>query len=65
MGGVIQGFPQDWMWAGGKTAQWRQVGNAFPPPVAKAIGTQIKQALNKRKPVSAAKPDNELQLELQ
>ena len=64
MGGVIQGFPQDWMWAGGKTAQWRQVGNAFPPPVAKAIGIQIKQALYKRKPVSAAKPDNELQLEL-
>ena len=65
MGGVIQGFPQDWMWAGGKTAQWRQLGNAFPPPVAKAVGTQIKQALNKRKPVSAAKPDNELLLELQ
>ncbi|AKE38911.1 DNA cytosine methyltransferase [Corynebacterium camporealensis] len=48
MGGVIQGFPQDWQWAGGKTAQWRQVGNAFPPPVARAIGAQIKKAICKQ-----------------
>lgn len=47
MGGVIQGFPDDWQWAGGKTAQWRQVGNAFPPPVAQALGEQIKKALQK------------------
>ncbi|OAH30250.1 DNA cytosine methyltransferase [Corynebacterium stationis] len=48
MGGVIQGFPEDWTWAGGKTAQWRQVGNAFPPPVARALGQSIKYALEKR-----------------
>ena len=47
MGGVIQGFPEDWDWAGGKTAQWRQVGNAFPPPVAHAVGESIRNALNK------------------
>lgn len=47
MGGVIQGFPEDWQWAGGKTAQWRQVGNAFPPPVAAAIGCAIRDALHK------------------
>lgn len=45
MGGVIQGFPEDWKWAGGKTAQWRQVGNAFPPPFAEVIGVSIKNAL--------------------
>ena len=45
MGGVVQGFPEDWIWAGGKTAQWRQVGNAFPPPVAEAIGLAVKRAL--------------------
>lgn len=45
MGGVIQGFPPDWKWQGGKTAQWRQVGNAFPPPVAEAIGVRIAAAL--------------------
>lgn len=47
MGGVVQGFPEDWRWAGGKTAQWRQVGNAFPPPVAHAIGNSIRNALSK------------------
>ena len=49
MGGVIQGFPEEWFWAGGKTAQWRQVGNAFPPPVAAAIGYSIVKALNKER----------------
>ncbi|MFJ4686068.1 DNA cytosine methyltransferase [Streptomyces sp. NPDC088789] len=38
---VIQGFPENWNFAGGKTAQYRQVGNAFPPPVAKAVGKSI------------------------
>lgn len=48
MGGVIQGFPENWKWAGGKTAQWRQVGNAFPPPVAHAVGDSVAAALRKR-----------------
>lgn len=34
---IIQGFPTEWEFTGGKTAQYRQVGNAFPPPVAQAI----------------------------
>ncbi|MEU2378186.1 DNA cytosine methyltransferase [Streptomyces misionensis] len=38
---IIQGFPPEWDFAGGKTAQYRQVGNAFPPPVAKAVGKSI------------------------
>ncbi|MYR55486.1 DNA (cytosine-5-)-methyltransferase [Streptomyces sp. SID625] len=42
---VIQGFPQEWDFAGGKTAQYRQVGNAFPPPVAKAVGESIMDVL--------------------
>ncbi|MBV7432863.1 DNA cytosine methyltransferase [Dermabacteraceae bacterium TAE3-ERU5] len=45
MGAKLQGFPQDWEFAGGKTAAWRQVGNAFPPPVAKAIATAIKASI--------------------
>lgn len=56
MGGAIQGFPSNWSWAGGKTAQWRQVGNAFPPPVAKAIGLQIKAALNTKSCSTTTKP---------
>jgi DNA (cytosine-5)-methyltransferase 1 len=38
---IIQGFPLRWDFSGGKTAQYRQVGNAFPPPVAQAIGESI------------------------
>lgn len=45
MAARIQGFPDDWYFSGGKTAVYRQIGNAFPPPVAKAIGLQIKNAI--------------------
>lgn len=41
----VQGFPDAWEFVGGKTAAYRQVGNAFPPPVARAIGTAIAKAL--------------------
>jgi len=41
----IQGFPDDWQFAGGKTAAYRQVGNAFPPPVAHAVALKIRQAI--------------------
>lgn len=41
----LQGFPDEWQFAGGKTASYRQVGNAFPPPVARAIGQAILTAL--------------------
>jgi len=42
----IQGFPDHWQFSGKKTAAYRQIGNAFPPPVACAVGTQIQAALN-------------------
>lgn len=41
----IQGFPDHWQFAGKKTASYRQVGNAFPPPVAQAVSTEIARAL--------------------
>ncbi|MEE1929779.1 DNA cytosine methyltransferase [Streptomyces sp. TRM 70351] len=44
---LVQGFPADWKFSGRKTAAYRQVGNAFPPPVARAIGQQIALALEK------------------
>lgn len=47
MTALIQGFPADWKFSGKKTPAYRQVGNAFPPPVAKAIGLSIKNALKK------------------
>lgn len=41
----LQGFPDDWQFSGGKTAAYRQVGNAFPPPFANAIAGQVRGAL--------------------
>jgi len=41
----LQGFPDSWHFSGRKTAAYRQVGNAFPPPVARALGTAIADAL--------------------
>jgi DNA (cytosine-5)-methyltransferase 1 len=42
----VQGFPDDWRFHGRKTAAYRQVGNAFPPPVAEAFGNAIREALS-------------------
>lgn len=36
-----------WEFKGRKTSVYRQIGNAFPPPVAKALGESIKNALLK------------------
>jgi DNA (cytosine-5)-methyltransferase 1 len=45
MAAVLQGFPADWPFEGRKTNAYRQVGNAFPPPVAHAVSKQIWNAL--------------------
>ena len=45
MAARLQGFPPDWEFCGGKTARYRQIGNAFPPPAAEAIGRAIARAL--------------------
>lgn len=43
----IQGFPDDWQFVGKKTPSYRQVGNAFPPPVANAVSAEIARAIEK------------------
>ncbi|WP_298443040.1 DNA cytosine methyltransferase [Ferrimicrobium sp.] len=42
----LQGFPDNWAFAGKKTPAYRQVGNAFPAPVALAVASQITAALD-------------------
>jgi len=49
MAARIQGFPDQWQIAGRKTAAYRQVGNAFPAPVAYAVGSQIANAIRMAK----------------
>jgi DNA (cytosine-5)-methyltransferase 1 len=45
MAAALQGFPPDWLISGRKTAGYRQIGNAFPPPVAQAVGLSIRAAI--------------------
>ncbi|MBI1260300.1 MAG: DNA (cytosine-5-)-methyltransferase [Rhizobiales bacterium] len=44
----IQGFPDNWHFTGAKTNAYKQVGNAFPPPVAQAVATEVARVLRKR-----------------
>lgn len=51
----LQGFPDGWKFSGRKTAAYRQVGNAFPPPVARAVGEQIYHCLSAHRSIQIAK----------
>ena len=42
----IQGFPDEWHFGNKKTRACRMIGNAIPPPVAKAVGVQIVKVLD-------------------
>ncbi|GAA4851426.1 DNA (cytosine-5-)-methyltransferase [Saccharopolyspora rosea] len=48
----LQGWSMDYPWefSGRKTARYRQIGNAFPPPVAHAVGAAIMRALKHEGP---------------
>jgi DNA (cytosine-5)-methyltransferase 1 len=46
----LQGWNGDdyeWTFTGRKTASYRQIGNAFPPPVARALGSRIVAAFDR------------------
>ena len=57
MAARLQGFPEWWRIEGPKTPAYRQVGNAFPPPVSLAIGERLREAL-----LSAADIDDDPEL---
>jgi DNA (cytosine-5)-methyltransferase 1 len=41
----VQGFDDTWQFFGKKTSVYRQIGNAFPPPVATSVGRAIREVL--------------------
>lgn len=54
MAARLQGFPDDWEFYGSKTTKYRQIGNAFPPPVATAVAIRVSAALQVNRAVSVA-----------
>ncbi|MET9422637.1 DNA cytosine methyltransferase [Streptomyces sp. NPDC006540] len=42
---LLQAFPAEWQVTGRKTARYRQIGHATPPPVGRALGGAIAAAL--------------------
>lgn len=59
MAAIIQGFPKSWKIAGKKTSAYKQVGNAFPPPVAFQVGQAIQQAITMTAPATATTNDED------
>jgi DNA (cytosine-5)-methyltransferase 1 len=55
MAARLQGFEDAWMFSGRKTASYRQVGNAFPPPVAKAVAERINATLSRPRLIALKK----------
>ena len=60
MAALVQGFSPNWVFSGRKTPAYRQVGNACPPPVARAIALSIRKALLMKTKV--VKPQMEMAL---
>ena len=59
----IQSFPDEWEFMGSKTSAYRQVGNAFPPLVARAVGLAIRRAFNRRRlPLNGSAHAREMRL---
>jgi len=44
----LQSFPDDFIFYGSKTSQYKQVGNAVPPLMAEAVGVQLLKVLEQK-----------------
>lgn len=47
---AIQSFPATWKWEGKRASVYRQIGNAVPPKLAKALATSLKAHVEQEAP---------------
>lgn len=47
--GCIQGFMDSFHFYGNIQNKYRQIGNSVPPPLAYALGTKLKEAVDAKK----------------
>lgn len=50
---IMQGFMDSFHFSGNIQNKYRQIGNAVPPPLAYALGTKLKEAVDAKKSKSA------------
>lgn len=54
----LQSFPNEFVFEGPLSAQWRQIGNAVPPLLGKAIGQELNKMLKKIKTMNKSPEDS-------
>ena len=59
---AIQGFPADMEWRGTQTSMYRQIGNAVPPALSKAVALALKAALDAAERDQIEYPSSQLKL---
>jgi DNA (cytosine-5)-methyltransferase 1 len=57
---AIQSFPPDFIFKGSLTQKWRQIGNAVPPLLSKAIGEAILQLYQQKDKIKKVNSDLDL-----